>query len=89
MKIEYRPSLLARVISAFSGTTGLVLKLVTLSLLNALVGWALIVMFAQGRGWWSLSVLAVLLLFDFIYLVPNRMLPAKFIAPGSVFSLLI
>lgn len=85
MKNEYQPSLLARVISAFSGTTGLVLKLVTLSLLNALVGWAVMVMFTQGRGWWSLSVLAVLLLFDFIYLVPNRMLPAKFIAPGSVF----
>lgn len=83
--VEYRPSIFSRLIVAFSGTTGLVLKLVVLSMLNGLVGWAIIVLFTQGRGWWALSVAGVLLVFDGIYLVPNRLLPAKFIAPGSIF----
>lgn len=82
---EYRPSVFSRMIVAFSGTTGLVLKLVVMSLLNGLVGWAIIILFTQGRGWWALSVGVVLLVFDGIYLVPNRLLPAKFIAPGSIF----
>lgn len=85
--IEYRPSFLSRAIVAFSGTTGLVLKLVVLSMLNGLVGWAIIILFTQDRGWWALSVAAVLFVFDGIYLVPNRLLPAKFIAPGTIFLL--
>jgi arabinogalactan oligomer/maltooligosaccharide transport system permease protein len=83
--VDYRPSVFSRIIVAFSGTTGLVVKLVVLSMMNALVGWAIIVLFTQGRGWWALSVVGVLLIFDGIYLVPNRFLPAKFIAPGSFF----
>ncbi|MEK7410007.1 MAG: ABC transporter permease subunit [Actinomycetota bacterium] len=83
--VEYRPSFLSRAIVAFSGTTGLVLKLVVLSMHNGLVGWAIIILFTQGRGWWALSVAAVLFVFDGIYLVPNRLLPAKFIAPGTIF----
>ncbi|NCZ89287.1 MAG: hypothetical protein EBY92_08885, partial [Actinobacteria bacterium] len=55
-----------------------------LSLLNAMVGWAIIVLFAQDRLVWALGTLVVLAIFDFVYLRPNKLLPAKFILPGSV-----
>jgi arabinogalactan oligomer/maltooligosaccharide transport system permease protein len=80
----YRPSWLAWLISLFSGTGGLIVKIVLLSLLNGLVGWAVIVLFTQDRVVWALGTLAVLGLFDFVYLRPNKLLPAKFILPGSV-----
>jgi len=80
----YRPSWLAWLISLFSGTGGLIVKIVLLSLLNGLVGWAIIVLFAQDRLVWALGTLVVLGIFDFVYLRPNKLLPAKFILPGSV-----
>ena len=80
----YRPSWLAWLISLFSGTGGLIVKIVLLSLLNGLVGWAIIVLFTQDRVVWALGTLAVLGVFDFVYLRPNKLLPAKFILPGSV-----
>jgi arabinogalactan oligomer/maltooligosaccharide transport system permease protein len=82
--ISYRPSWLARLISAFSGFGGLLVKIVLLSLLNGLVGWAIIVLFAQQRFLWAIGTLSVLALFDFVYLRPNKLLPAKFVLPGSV-----
>lgn len=81
---QYRPSLLARVISLFSGVGGLLVKLLLLCVLNGITGWAIIVLFTQDRIAWALGTIAVLGLIDFIYLVPNRFLPAKFIIPGSV-----
>jgi arabinogalactan oligomer/maltooligosaccharide transport system permease protein len=81
---QYRPSFLAWLISLFSGVGGLIAKIVMLCILNGITGWAIIVMFTQDRLWWAFGTLAVLALFDFIYLVPNRFLPAKFMLPGSV-----
>ena len=81
---QYRPSLLAWFISLFSGIGGLIVKLLMLSVLNGITGWAIIVLFTQDRVAWALGTIAVLALIDFIYLVPNRFLPAKFIVPGSV-----
>jgi len=81
---QYRPSFLAWLISLFSGVGGLIAKIVMLCILNGITGWAIIVMFTQDRLWWALGTLAVLALFDYIYLVPNRFLPAKFMLPGSV-----
>ena len=83
-RVEYKPSWLAWVISLFSGVGGLIVKVVLLSLLNGLVGWAIIVLFAQGRATWAIGTLVVLGVFDFVYLRPNTLLPAKFILPGSV-----
>ena len=81
---KYRPSFLAWLISLFSGVGGLIAKIVMLCILNGITGWAIIVMFTQDRAVWALATLAVLAAIDFVYLVPNRMLPAKFIVPGSV-----
>ena len=80
----YRPSWLARLISAFSGLGGMIAKIFLLSILNGLVVWAVIVLFTQDRFIWALGTLIVLGLVDFVYLRPNRFLPAKFILPGSV-----
>ncbi|MFZ9623364.1 MAG: hypothetical protein ACO3B6_07025 [Ilumatobacteraceae bacterium] len=55
-----------------------------LCILNGITGWAIIVLFTQERVIWALGTTAVLASIDFIYLVPNRFLPAKFILPGSV-----
>jgi arabinogalactan oligomer / maltooligosaccharide transport system permease protein len=82
--VQYRPSLLAWFISLFSGIGGLIVKLLLLCVLNGITGWAIIVLFTQDRVGWALGTIAVLALIDFIYLVPNRFLPAKFIVPGSV-----
>ena len=82
---EYRPSLLARLISFFSGTVGMICKLVFLCILNGAVVWAILVMFAEDKLTWAVTTLIVLIAIDFIYLVPHRYLPAKFMIPGSVF----
>ena len=81
---HYRPSFLAWLISLFSGVGGLIAKVLLLCILNGITGWAIIVLFTQDRSWWALGTLVVLALFDYIYLVPNRFLPAKFMLPGSV-----
>jgi ABC-type sugar transport system permease subunit len=82
----FRPGVVARAIAAFSGTPGLVIKLVLLSLSNALGVWAAYVLIDRGR-WVSLAILvAATLAIDFIYLAPRTWtLPAKFLVPGTVF----
>jgi len=81
-----RPALLPRLISLFSGTTGLVVKIVLLAVLNAFAAWALYVLISRGH-WVAVVVLAAATAgIDFVYLVPRRWtLPLKFLVPGSIF----
>ena len=73
-----------RVISAFSGTTGLAVKLVLLAAMNALAVWAAYVL-ATHRHWLAIGVLAAAtVLIDFLYLARRGTLPAKFLIPGTV-----
>jgi arabinogalactan oligomer/maltooligosaccharide transport system permease protein len=81
---SYEPSRLARWISAFSGTTGRATKLVLLALVNAFGLWAVAELFRQDTALWALITLAALGLLNLIYLLPG-IVPAKFIAPGTVF----
>jgi len=81
---DYKPSLLARVIAMMSGRNGRVAKWILLSLVNALVIWSIGQLFAQGKPLWALITIGVLALLDAIYLLPG-IVPAKFIAPGTVF----
>ena len=81
---DYQPSLLARAVAGFSGSTGKVVKFVLLALLNALVFWAIGQLFVQDKPLWALLSLVALALLDLIYFVP-RAVPAKFIVPGAVF----
>ncbi|HVN60251.1 MAG TPA: ABC transporter permease subunit [Gaiellaceae bacterium] len=83
----FRPSYLARAIAAFSGWPGLVVKIVFLSVVNALAFWAATVL-ADRSNWpaFGLLVLSTVLI-DVIYLVPRQpgLIPLKFLVPGTVF----
>jgi arabinogalactan oligomer/maltooligosaccharide transport system permease protein len=82
----FRPSWIARGIAFFSGTVGLVVKVVLLGLLNALAVWAAAVL-ADHEKWPAFAVLLLATAgIDAVYLVSrNRFVPAKFMIPGLVF----
>jgi arabinogalactan oligomer/maltooligosaccharide transport system permease protein len=84
----FRPGIVARSIAAFSGTPGQIIKLVILSLTNALAVWAAYVLVDRTK-WISLALLvAVTIAVDVVYLAPRTWtLPAKFLVPGTVFLL--
>ena len=79
-------SLPTRLITTFSGTVGLVLKIVFLCVVNALTIWAVAVLVDHHR--WRAVVVIVLatVAIDAVYLL-NRgwTLPLKFLLPGTVF----
>ena len=79
-----RPAILPRLIAAFSGTTGLVIKLGLLAVVNALALWAATVLVRDGR-WVALVILALTTVaIDVVYL-SRRAVPLKFLLPGTVF----
>jgi arabinogalactan oligomer/maltooligosaccharide transport system permease protein len=80
------PSLIARAVGFFSGTVGLVIKLLLLGALTALGIWAIGVLLVDEK-WLAAAVLGiVVLLIDAVYLVPSRrLIPLKFLIPGSIF----
>src|SRR5262252_11194766 len=82
----FRPSWIARAIAFFSGTVGVVVKIVLLGLLNALAVWAASVL-ADHEKWPAFAVLLLATAgIDAVYLVSrNRFVPAKFMIPGLVF----
>jgi arabinogalactan oligomer / maltooligosaccharide transport system permease protein len=82
----FRPGLIPRGIAFFSGTVGFTLKIVLLSISNALAAWAAYELISHKR-WPALAVLIAATAFiDFIYLVPRRWaIPAKFLVPGTIF----
>src|ERR1700751_5901884 len=84
----FKPGLIARAISFFSGSMGLAIKIALLSAVNALVGWAVFVLASHHR-YPALAVIVVATaLIDWIYLVPRSWtLPAKFLIPGTIFRL--
>jgi arabinogalactan oligomer / maltooligosaccharide transport system permease protein len=79
-------SLPARLMAFFSGTNGLIAKIVLLAAFNAIVVWAATVL-ASHHKWIALLVVALAAgAIDVIYLIPNeKLLPAKFLIPGTVF----
>jgi arabinogalactan oligomer/maltooligosaccharide transport system permease protein len=75
----------ARLVAVFSGTVGLVLKIVLLAVVNALAVWGGTVLAGQEK-WLALGLLAAATLaLDAIYLSPRRAIPLKFLIPGTVF----
>ncbi len=80
------PSLLARATGFFSGPVGLAIKLILLGALNALAIWAIGVLLSDEKWIAALAVGAATLLIDLVYLVPSRrLIPLKFLVPGTVF----
>jgi hypothetical protein len=83
-----RGALLARLISFFSGTAGVVAKIVLLSLSNAVAVWAIYVLLTRHH-WAAVAVLvAATALVDLVYVSSRRAsLPGKFLIPGLVLLL--
>jgi arabinogalactan oligomer/maltooligosaccharide transport system permease protein len=81
-----RASLLARGIGFFSGTVGLVIKLVLLGALTALALLAVGILLSDDKWLAALAIAAATLLIVAIYLVPDRrLIPLKYLVPGTVF----
>ncbi|HVP74587.1 MAG TPA: ABC transporter permease subunit [Gaiellaceae bacterium] len=80
-----RPALIPRLISAFSGTAGLAVKIGLLAVSNALAVWAMYVLATRG-DWLPVGVLAaVTVAIDAVYMSERaRSLPLKFLIPGMV-----
>jgi len=79
-------SLAPRIISGFSGTVGLAVKIAFLAVVNAVGIWAAVIL-AGDEKWVALAVLAVATVaIDVVYLV-GRVYPLKFLVPGTVFLL--
>jgi arabinogalactan oligomer/maltooligosaccharide transport system permease protein len=78
-------SLPTRLISAFSGTVGLVIKLAFLGIVNAIAVWAAVIL-GREEKWAALGVLALATAaLDAVYLAPRRAIPLKFLLPGTIF----
>ncbi len=82
------PSLLARALPAFSGTVGLVIKLLLLAVVNAIGLWGLVALLDNESWVAAVAVVVATLLIDAVYLLPVRgLIPLKFLVPGTVFLL--
>jgi arabinogalactan oligomer/maltooligosaccharide transport system permease protein len=82
-----RAAFTPRVIAAFSGTTGVVVKIALLSAVNALAVWAAYVLIDR-RHWIALAVLvAATVAVDFLYFGGRKTLPLKFMIPATIFML--
>ena len=81
-----RTAFIPRLISAFSGTVGVAMKIALLSLSNALAVWAAYVLLDR-RQWIAVVILAAATVaIDLVYF-GRRTLPAKFLIPGTLFML--
>ena len=82
---ELSRGLTSRLISFFSGAVGLSFKLLFLSVVNALSIWAATLLARDGK-WISVGgVLVATVAIDVVYLSPRRLVPLKFLVPGTVF----
>ena len=80
------PSLLARALPAFSGTTGLLIKLALLGLANAVGLYAGVKLLADGAVISAVAILAATIAIDAVYAFSGRWsIPLKFLVPGTVF----
>jgi arabinogalactan oligomer/maltooligosaccharide transport system permease protein len=80
-------SLPTRAITVFSGTVGFVLKIVFLSIVNAIALWAAIILLDHHKWRAVVVLIAATVLIDAIYLFKRWTLPLKFLVPGTVFLL--
>jgi arabinogalactan oligomer/maltooligosaccharide transport system permease protein len=80
-----RGALVARLISAFSGTVGVVTKIAFLSASNAVAIWAIYVLLTRHH-WTAVAILAVATgAIDLVYLSGRSVsTPGKFLVPGTI-----
>jgi arabinogalactan oligomer / maltooligosaccharide transport system permease protein len=78
-------SFLSRAIAAFSGTTGSLVKLALLAVVDAIAVWAAAILVTNSK-WIALAVLvAAAGLLNAIYFGAASAVPAKFLVPGTIF----
>ncbi|MER3410436.1 MAG: hypothetical protein C4306_10165 [Thermoleophilia bacterium] len=80
-------SLPTRAVTVFSGAVGLTVKILLLSIVNAVAIWACAVLVLDGKWFFVGAAGAATLAVDAIYLLPRRLIPLKFLVPGTVFLL--
>jgi arabinogalactan oligomer/maltooligosaccharide transport system permease protein len=68
-------------------TTGTIAKIVSLGLLNGLVIWALPRMFDKPDYAMAIAAILATLAIDIVYLSPRRLIPYKYLLPGTLFLL--
>jgi arabinogalactan oligomer/maltooligosaccharide transport system permease protein len=73
---------------AFSSTSGTIVKIVLLGLVNALVIWALPTMLREDDYPFAIASVAALVAIDLVYLSPRRLIPGKYLLPGTLFLLI-
>lgn len=84
-----REKRVARASASYSGSlTAWIVKIALLGLLDAVAVYGVIVAIAHHSWWMAAGIAAVAVVITIIYLPPNRMLPAKYLAPGIVFMLI-
>ena len=77
----------SRAVSAASGPVGYGIKIGFLAIVNAIALWAAIIL-AGKEKWVALLVLVLATAaIDVIYMLPGRLVPLKFLIPGTVFLL--
>ena len=84
----WRESLIARVLAAFSGPLGHLVKIALLAASNALAVYAAYVLIDHRRWVWLAVLVAATVFIDWVYLSPlQSTLPLKFLIPGTIFLL--
>jgi arabinogalactan oligomer / maltooligosaccharide transport system permease protein len=80
-----RPSLVARLLTIFSGTVGVVIKYVLLALANALGIWAFVGLAANGNWIAAATSGLATVAIDVVFLVRRSgLVPLKFLIPGTI-----
>lgn len=65
-----------------------IIKIALLSILDAIAVYGVITAVAHGSAWMAVAIGAIAVIVTAIYLPPNRLLPAKYLAPGLIFMLI-
>jgi arabinogalactan oligomer / maltooligosaccharide transport system permease protein len=74
-----------RLISTFSGTVGLVAKYVLLGVLNAFALWSVVTLLTRHHFVSAPLILLAMVAIDVLYMAPERVIPLKFLIPGTIF----
>jgi len=68
-------------------TTGTVVKIILLGVVNALVVWSLPTLFDKPDYAMAIAAIASLIIIDVVYISPRRFVPLKYLLPGTLFLL--
>ena len=86
---EVREKRIAAASGKYCGSLGAwIIKIALLSILDAIAVYGVMTAIAHGSALMAVGIAAIAVIVTVIYLPPNRMLPAKYLAPGIIFILI-